>query len=171
MSKIGSNIIDSSYYNKFWENGIWRKIEFETEKKVIPSTFGNVPSFFGHIPLVSGDGPSITVSLYFYVSIAAEYFSIEIVTFDKYKFQADIPGYGKFFTPGITHVEVSPSENCQKIFSTVEIALRIEFKGYKFLPSAFDYIRLKGLNVIQNDLSNNPLSAAFFSKCSGMKTA
>jgi hypothetical protein len=162
-SVINKNIVDETNYS-LWESKVSDELDTLLGKKVIGATYGNVPSVSGYINLNKSENLQIETNLYFYISLLSKYYSVEIIEFDLEKYTREIPNYGILKVPGINHVVVSPLGIYEKIFKNIELYLRREYSGYRFLPAIYDFIHLKNLYVIQNDITDNAISNAFFSK-------
>lgn len=158
---INDMIVNTHNYAR-WEKKMVSDIKEQTGLTAIGATYGYVPGLSGHIPLHEDD--RFQTDLFFYISLAADYFSIEIIEFDKKKNVQDVPGYGTLVTPGVNSVTVSPFGAYSDLFSKVELYLRDNYRNYKFLPAYFDYVMLKGMHVLQSDDADNAVSSAFFSK-------
>lgn len=161
---INKNIIENSTYQKQWKNIFINKLSKIINYEIIDATHGLSPNFGGRIILNKSEDNKKNKELFFFISFITNYYSIQIVNFDKYIIS------NKYFSNkeafGIKKIIVSPLENeNENLFKEIEEFICNTIDNAKFLPFKFDTIKIENFQVPYKYVKDySTISDGFFNK-------
>lgn len=161
---IENKIVNSKNYKLYWETNFLDKLSKVINHKVVGATYGIGPSLGGKIILMTDINTKKSKELVFFISLITNYYSVQIVTIDKYFINNNF--YTNKEAWGVENVVVSsiPTDD-GKLFDIVEKFICDELVDAKFFPFIFDTIKLNNFIVPYKYVYDfSTISDGFFNK-------